>query len=122
MTWPLREVPCPWSDEDLSEDERRSWEPGLCWRTSPLTPESIQAPEWRRSGREYFIWVVLPGGSIFSPDRMSGRGQCGWLVSGELPLITVTPSIGAAEYHGFIRDGALTDDLEGRQYPAPAPA
>lgn len=116
MTWPLREIPNPWYDKTLPDGGGVPWAPGTCWRARPLTPEGIQSPEWKASGRDYFIWIVIPGGSLFSPDRMSSNGTSGWTVTGELPNITVSPSIGAVDYHGFIRNGVLTDDLEGRTY------
>lgn len=114
MSWRLKEIPNPWGDDALPEGI--PWEPGHCWRARPLTPESIQAPEWKASGRDYFIWIVIPGGMLFSPDRMSSNGTSGWHVTGDLPAITVTPSIGADGYHGWVTDGVLSDDLEGRTY------
>jgi hypothetical protein len=47
---------------------------------------------------------------------MSSNGVNGWTVTGTFPKITVTPSIGSSGYHGFIRDGYLEDDLEGRAF------
>lgn len=116
MSWRLVEIPCPWGGEALPDGGGVPWVPGTCWRAQPLTPESIQAPEWQASGRDYFIWIVIPGGSLFSPDRMSSNRVSGWTVTGDLPAISVSPSIGAVDYHGFVRDGELTDDLEGRTY------
>lgn len=121
MSWPLREIPNPW-DKDLLHDDA-PWEPGFCWRAPALTPESIHAPEWLASGRDYFIWIVIPMfthegviNSLFTPDRLSSNGVSGWTVTGELPNITITPSIGAADYHGWVTDGVLSDDIEGRTY------
>lgn len=114
MSWQLQEIPNPWRKEN--EDDRQPWVPGLCWKAPPLTPESIRAPEWLESGRDYFIWIVLPNQGLFTPDRLSSNGISGWTVTGELPNITVKPSIGATEYHGWITDGVMGDDLEGRVY------
>ena len=48
-------------------------------------------------------------------DQKSNNGD-GWGVTGTAPLLTASPSIRMADYHGFLRDGVLTDDLEGRTY------
>lgn len=40
-----------------------------------------------------------------------------WLVTGELPDVTVSPSIHMPNsYHGYVRDGQVTDDVDGRRY------
>ena len=116
MSWQLREIPNRWGDKSLPDGGGVPWEPGHCWRAKPLTPESIQSPEWKASGRDYFIWIVIPGGQLFCPDRMSSNRVSGWTVDGDLPNITVRPSIGAHVYHGWVTDGVLSDDLEGRTY------
>jgi hypothetical protein len=42
----------------------------------------------------------------------------GWTVTGTPPLITVTPSINAVgSYHGYIKNGIISDDCEGRKFP-----
>lgn len=112
MPWSLREIANPWGNNP-GEGE---YDIGSCWRASPLNPESIRSPEWRASGRDYFIWIVLPSRDLFTPDRLSSNNTSGWTVTGELPTITVTPSIGSRSYHGFITDGVLGDDVEGRRY------
>lgn len=68
------------------------------------------------------IGVILPGHIMFVVD-----GKCwnehgtygGWTVTGEAPLITVSPSINVAgAYHGFLQNGVISDDVEGRLYDA----
>lgn len=112
MTWPLVEIPNPWGDEP-SEGE---YQIGSCWKAPPLKPDYVLAPEWKTSGRDYFIWIVLPSRDLFTPDRLSSNNTSGWTVTGELPNISITPSIGSQSYHGFVQNGVLTDDLEGRTY------
>lgn len=59
------------------------------------------------------ICVVCPNGELWEIDRKSNNGD-GWTVSGELPNITCMPSIVVEGYHGFLRNGEFTADLEGR--------
>ena len=64
------------------------------------------------------LWVMLPAGeegkSPFCLDSgMEGGG--GWNVTGEAPNITVHPSINMiGQYHGWLKDGVLSDDVDGR--------
>ena len=54
----------------------------------------------------------------WSPHFTVGFGGQWQIISGEPPNITVMPSIGyPGVYHGWLRDGILTDDLDGREYP-----
>jgi hypothetical protein len=75
---------------------------------------------WR--GKRPPLIVVLPNGTDFIVDVKPSRGGPGWTVTGEAPNITVSPSINCNAfdrlrgYHGFLRDGVFTDDLEGRRY------
>ncbi|MFC3833530.1 hypothetical protein [Deinococcus rufus] len=71
-------------------------------------------------------WVKLPNGHWFSADRIAGNGdgESGWVTTGTLPLITVSPSISNAPgdptgYHGWLGVngtpvGQLSRDLDGR--------
>jgi len=61
------------------------------------------------------IQVRCPNGSVWVIDQKSSNGT-GWIVTGEVPNITCSPSIVVPGYHGFLRDGVFTDDLEGRTY------
>ena len=75
--------------------------------------------------------VVLPSsynknGDIFLIDRAAtdDPNKKGWdiiiigqLVDGETPNISVYPSINCVgSYHGYIKNGIITDDCEGRNY------
>lgn len=59
------------------------------------------------------ICVVCPNGEQWEPDRWSSNGT-GWTVTGDLPNVTCSPSIVAEGYHGFLRAGEFTADLENR--------
>jgi hypothetical protein len=71
------------------------------------------------AGREPLL-VWLPGGTVFCVDAMCWEGARlygGWQVTGEPPLITVSPSINIKGlYHGWIQNGVILDDCEGRTY------
>lgn len=110
----------PWPDYEA----RR---PGICWRVPLDWPvanstygeeyDFALSPEFRASGRDYVIKIVLPGGKgVWDCDHVSVDGASGWTITGELPNITASPSVDSGIYHGFLRDGAFTDDLEGRTY------
>jgi len=59
------------------------------------------------------ICVVCPNGEQWEIDRKSSNGS-GWVVTGDLPNITCSPSIVVNGYHGFLANGLFTADLEGR--------
>lgn len=70
----------------------------------------------------------MPDGTIkpvnecpFCDDSgMSRRGEYygdGWTVTGDLPRITVSPSINiVGSYHGWIQNGVISEDCEGRKF------
>lgn len=68
-----------------------------------------------------------PRGDRFLLDRVAGDNgrRKGWditivgdLVPGETPDITLHPSVNCeGSWHGYIRNGEITDDCEGRTYP-----
>lgn len=66
------------------------------------------------------IFVILPGLALFCID-----GQChsdgvfygGWTVTGDAPALTLAPSINiGGTYHGFLQNGVISPDCEGREY------
>jgi hypothetical protein len=62
------------------------------------------------------IVIRLPDTMEWTVDHKPNNGVPGWVVTGELPTITASPSIGSSGYHGFLQNGVLTDDLEGMTY------
>lgn len=61
--------------------------------------------------------VQLPGrGGPFCMDALYANEA--WTVTGDPPNITVSPSINAVgDYHGWLQNGVLSDDCEGRTFP-----
>lgn len=124
MSWPLREI-------TIEERDAMNWTEvptGACWRI-PLDRDlfgtrygdlyrDLLSPQFRASGRDYVIVVRLPCGSEWTVDFKFYEKQDGWVVTGELPAITARPSVDQHNrYHGWLTDGVLSDDLEGRRYP-----
>jgi len=68
------------------------------------------------------LMVILPGRHLFLLDGQCWSGEKrygGWTVSGDAPLITVSPSINiGGSYHGWLQNGVISDDCEGRKFDA----
>jgi hypothetical protein len=62
--------------------------------------------------------VRLPGRVDVCLDRqVDDEGGHGWVVSGDPPRVSVSPSVNVlGVYHGFVRDGVISPDLQGREY------
>lgn len=83
------------------------------------------SPDYRKKNRLPIV-IVCPGNVWLSPDFIYNPADKGWVVTGEqkgppmtwlLEHITVTPSINIVGiYHGWLKGGILSDDLEGRTY------
>lgn len=117
MSWPLKLVDEPGTNI------------GDCWYAPSMVEEyknyylkflSIEyMTQWFDKRAPIIIW--LPPGLGFCIDEgyhdHNRWNEHGWTVTGELPNITVHPSINCVGiYHGWIRDGILTDDCEGRKF------
>ncbi|MCW2195010.1 hypothetical protein AB7M45_007781 [Bradyrhizobium elkanii] len=105
-------------------NDRRIFLPGMGWFNDWYLDRDLGkdflSPHYYRDwfGKRAPIELVCPNGEIWCIDRMSSNGN-GWQVTGEWPNITCSPSIVAGNYHGFLRGGEFTADLDGRQYPVP---
>lgn len=118
MSWPIRlhaERPLNPKIGDMWPNPWMLEEPFFLRRLSPayLAKKHERAP----------LVVRLPGSTEFCIDTLAWRdGQVygnGWTVTGEAPRVTLSPSINiVGSYHGWIRDGVITDDCEGRSYGA----
>lgn len=91
---------------DMSEGQ----EPGAMW---PL----------KVHGSDDIHWCVrLPNRGIFDIHSLSSTDRKPWQVSGEPPTFTVSPSIVhlgnklQKGWHGWLKNGVLSDDVEGRRY------
>ncbi len=95
---------------------------GNSWPIRELPPGAMYVTPWANA-RNVNGWtgdaiqVVLPDGREWCITGPSSNGG-GWTVTGTMPAITASPSILVPGYHGFLQNGVLTDDLDGRTYPA----
>jgi hypothetical protein len=118
-------IQCRMIDYDLVD--RKDIKPGDMWyapwyieggkRMNYLTDE--YARDWM--DKRPPLVVRLPDGTSFMVDcRCTVDGVLqdhGWTVTGEPPNITVSPSINIiGYYHGWLQNGILSDDVEGRTY------
>lgn len=119
-----RPAPDPWP-EGLTEWCTRLYSPGDCWYASRRADGHwYQYPD-HDGGRRVLIaprhlgttqapmLVVLPSGDLFclqSPTIRDGQPTLkGWTVHGQLPRVTVKPSINLVGiWHGWLRNGTLT--------------
>ncbi len=91
------------------------------WEIDPelLRVNDTYAPEyWRdNAAKRPPLCVVLPSGDWFAVDGTASDNDHGWTVTGNPPNITVSPSINAiGSYHGWLQNGVLSDDCEGRRF------
>lgn len=132
--WKLNEVPFPFTSIGEGVTLQK---PGTCWRV-PLTfvPGSsvpgnktdgipigevnaaLLSPEFKSSGRDYLIFIKLPGTDFgWCPDYLYGGNDHGWSITGTIPNLSINPSINhEGIYHGWVQNGELSDDIEGRKY------
>lgn len=94
-------------------------EPGMLWDAPWFLDFN---PPWAGPDGRSLI-MRLPGNGEWTIDGPASNGP-GWERTGEPPIITARPSILShgsntrQGYHGYLTDGVLSDDLEGRTYDA----
>lgn len=105
------------ADDLLTLDRQR----GLWWPYAMCKDRLLSDYYRQHNAHRRPLLVFMPGRVLFCVDAMITRDGLpaggGWSVSGEAPLITVSPSINMQGiYHGYIQNGIITDDCEGRVY------
>jgi hypothetical protein len=119
MPWRCRLVDKPETKEQV--------EPGDMWYLPAMTADAENeafytkhtfSPEYLRDHRANRppLMVALPDGEFWMVDQRFRGKASGWTVTGSPPAITARPSIVSDGYHGWLTDGVLSDDLEGRTY------
>lgn len=117
----------PWQCFMAENDEDRK-KPGAMW-LDPTKPEVVAmliddrpdlSLEYKRDwlGKRSPLCVRLPDGSGWCVDLIATNNHSGggWAVTGDVPHVTARPSIAVHGYHGWLTNGVLSDDLEGRRY------
>lgn len=104
-------------------NDRRVFLPGMGWFNDwylDVGGDDFLSVHYRRdwAGKRPPIEVVCPDGDVWCIDRKSSNGD-GWTVTGEWPNISCAPSIVTAEYHGYLRNGEFTPDLDGKVFRIP---
>lgn len=113
MSWKLR----------LHENQPLPIHIGDCWMIPPDDIErriklGLMSNEFK-AGKSLALMVVLPGINLFLLSQRPTSGTAGWVVTGTAPVITVMPSINCVgSFHGFITNGEITEDCEGRKFDA----
>lgn len=83
---------------------------GAMWDAHWLDHDKWKGPD----GKSWC--VMMPGGIEWIVYGPSSNGSP-WDVQGTPPAITVSPSIGiGGRYHGFIKGGVISEDVDGRKY------
>lgn len=90
-----------------------------------LGKKYLNLPSRLDKPRRLPIIIRMPDGCEWCPDRMGWNQALGFYgdgwdidVSGGVDLMTITPSINIlGHYHGWVRTGYLTDDIDGRTFP-----
>ncbi len=120
MPWPIRMTT---HDEFIRvyDEQGAHATIGMAFEFPSKRPKS---PDYKahRDGKPVVMVILPPGGADgkFVVDWIYGENQA-WVCSGEWPNVTITPSINCpGSYHGWIRDGVITDDCEGRTFPCPS--
>lgn len=112
MSWPIR-----MRDEPRDANEEMAARVGDMWYEDSTDPGYLAAVRHLAYLGKRPLIVVLPGlvrFPVYGPATTTGTP---WAVEGEPPLLTLTPSINVAGvYHGFIQNGVITDDCEGRKF------
>ncbi len=107
--------------KQLFQNEFYSDEQGRRFTLSDAPPGAMWDAQWIHSERRkrnsdgLFLYVKCPNGREWGIDGKSSNGD-GWIRQGIPPILTVTPSIWADDYHGFLQNGIFTPDLSGNTY------
>lgn len=101
----------------IDTESPESWArgPSRMWATAPRVIVLPTRQWWCIDQRAYRAPALYPD-SIKTPEdhkgwENSGWAGDGWNVTGELPNISITPSILVEGYHGFVTNGVLSDSI-----------
>lgn len=124
----------PWECRLVTIDERKATPriagpdgnrlpAGLMW-FEDIDSSGLSAFYHEHNADRLPIMLVLPCGCWFLVDSRATGSDSGWAVTGTPPNLTMTPSINCLSHpsgvgwHGYLTNGILTDDVEGRSHPS----
>lgn len=121
MSWKLRHNPIPNGDGkhefplQVGDWWYCPWLLGPLWKKEDyLSSKYFALPEPRRAP----VCIRLPGGMDWVIDSNASNLTGGWDVSGPEGQWTLSPSINfIGSYHGWLQNGVISDDCEGRKFP-----
>jgi hypothetical protein len=126
VTWPLRFRPAnasfnPWTEAAQIGDcwYMPQWDEDAERRQRFIARQASQQYRDQWADKRPPIFVQLPPGWPWCVDEASTGGGDGWTVTGSIEdgTLNVTPSINAiGSYHGYVQNGQVTDDVEGRTF------
>ncbi len=93
---------------DSAPDDMDDWEPGMMWPLELLDEDSagysvVLCRHTDKAGRN---WPIM----WHTRQPAAGTPGARWLVTGQPPNLTVTPSINVVGvWHGWIRNGELVE-------------
>ncbi|UVO38266.1 hypothetical protein KUL72_07845 [Bradyrhizobium arachidis] len=110
--------------DGMWRNDRRVFLPGMGWYNDWYLDRDLGrdflSPHYYRgaAGKRPPIELVCPNVELWCIDRKSSNGD-GWQVTGDWRNITCQPSIIAGDYHGWLRNGEFTPDIDGKTWPMP---
>lgn len=97
--------------------------PDSDWLDRQIAGKRLVSPQYlaQHANRRPPLAVELPCGH-FCIDSVTMNdgvpGDSGWAVCGDPPNVTLAPSVNIkGGWHGFIQNGVISDDCEGRTFP-----
>lgn len=132
MPWPLKFIANPKRDKNGNIDIH-VMSIGDCWFLNPPTHLTEQElAEWWRCRHltdQYYsdnskrppLVILLPGKTYFVADSkcfsLEKGYYDGWKVVGDPANLTIAPSVNfKGAYHGYITNGIIGNDVEGRKF------
>lgn len=98
------------------------------WFRRHTAPHKVSDYYKQHNSHRPLLFVWLPGRTLFCVDSKCWKTDVaggkieyygGWAVTGDAPNITVHPSINVGgSYHGWLQNGVIGDDVEGRKFDA----
>lgn len=96
--------------------KNKKYNPGDIILAPWLSKNTLLSPEYKKtwSGKRQPILICLPNNRLWSPDLCAAEDTSGWEISGELPEITITPTVICIECkNSGIKDNLIYSIMQG---------